>query len=117
MVVRDMGTLYSWLKTGGKAVLHNVAEERAMTCAQCPLNGRKGLLSYFTRPAAALIREQLERKNDLRLWTSVDPILGTCLACKCVMSLKVHSPADVILKHLKPKTKAKLWSECWILKL
>lgn len=112
-----MGTLLEWLRSGGRAVPHTVSHRRALTCAQCPLNQRGGIISFFTRRAAKLIQEQIERKHQLDLWTSVDPLLGVCKACRCVMELKVHTPSDLILKHLKPKTKAKLWDQCWIRKL
>lgn len=111
-----MGTLIDWLGSGG-GEHHDIAEGRGLVCAQCPLNRRGGVLQFFTRPAAALIQEQIERKNDLRLWTSVDALLGTCAACNCWMPLKVHAPADLITKHLKPKTRAKLHEDCWIRKL
>lgn len=110
-----MGTLYSWLKTGGKAVLHNVAEERAMTCAQCPKHRRGKLRDFFTRKAAKLIQEQIERKQEMDLWTSVDALLGTCSACGCVCQLLVHVPLDLKLKHLKDKTRKKLDQDCWVL--
>jgi hypothetical protein len=112
-----MGTLVSWLAAGGKSVDHFEAERRAIVCAQCPLNKRGGIISFFTRRAAKLIQEQIERKHDLMLWTSVDAILGVCKACRCVMELKVHTPSDLILDHLKPKTRAKLHEDCWIKKL
>jgi len=116
-VAVDMGTLLSWLKSGGEAVPHTVAQRRALICAQCPLNKRGGIISFFTRRAAKLIQEQIERKQRLELWTSVDALLGICKACRCVMELKVHTPPDVILANLKTKTRAKLDPDCWILKL
>lgn len=112
-----MGTLFAWLAHGSLPVAHREAECRALVCAVCPLNQREGLLAYFTRKAAKVIQKEIERKTSMDLWTTVDPILGVCKACRCVMELKVHTPPDFITEHLKPKTRSKLHKDCWILKL
>lgn len=109
-----MGTLVSWLADGAQPVSHREAERRALACAVCPLNQRGGLLAYFTRKAAKLIQKEIERKTSMDLWTTVDPILGTCKACTCALELKVHTPIEDVLL-MKPKTKAKLDPACWIL--
>lgn len=114
-----MGTLTAWLGSGGECVDIKEAERRAAICAVCPKNHRTEgwLLGLFTRPAIRGIRMQLERKCDMRLETSLDPLLGLCTACFCVLILKVWTPPEMILKHLKPKTKAKLHPDCWIHRL
>lgn len=112
-----MGTLVSWLAKGAIPVDHREAERRAEICAMCPLNQRSGLFTYFTIKAGKAIQKEIQRKTSLDLWTTLDPLLGVCKACRCVMELKVHTPADFITKHLKPKTRSKLHADCWILKL
>lgn len=113
---RIMGTLVSWLAKGAIPVEHREAERRAEICAMCPLNQRLGLFNYFTIKAGKAIQKEIERKTSMDLWTTLDPLLGVCRACRCVMELKVHVPIEAITSHMKPKTKAKLHPDCWILK-
>lgn len=112
-----MGTLVSWLADGAQPVEHREAELRAEVCATCPMNQRGGIFAYFTIKASKAIQREIERKTSMDLWTTLDPLLGVCKACRCVMELKVHVPSDCIVKHLKPKTRSKLHEACWILKL
>lgn len=120
-----MGVLTAWLGSGGEAVEHVEAERRAAICAQCRMNHRDEgwLLRLFALTAAKAIRAALSKKNDLKLETSMDPLLGVCLdwrnggGCRCILQLKVHTPGDIILKHMKEKTLRTLDPGCWILKL
>lgn len=110
-------TLIEWLGTGDEAVTLRVGECRALICVTCPLNRRGGVLNHFVPAFGKRILKQIELRNRMKLSTSVDPLLGLCEACHCWMPLKIWTPGHLILKHLKPKTRAKLDPSCWILKL
>jgi hypothetical protein len=108
-------TLVEWEISGGNLVEQSLAETRAKTCSTCPNNGSGDLSSWFTIPAAALIQKQLEARNNLKIQTNFDPLLGVCSACACPLRLKVHAPLDIILDKIRPEDKAKLVPQCWIL--
>lgn len=110
--------LFEWESSGAPPVAQNLAESRATICSTCPQN-KKGvsLSEWFTVPAADAIRKKLARLNDMKLTTSKDAGLNVCEACLCPLHLKLWCPGDLILKHMKPETKAELDPRCWILKL
>jgi hypothetical protein len=107
--------LEEWLGSGGKPESENVANSRAMVCAQCPKNGSGGLLRYFTEAASERIRRTLEIKNDMSLSTPFDEKIGVCEACLCPLKLKVWAPLDLVKKHLTPEAWEDLDPTCWIL--
>lgn len=109
-------TLLDWVGSGGKPVDQKIAEVRASICAGCEKNGKGGWEHYFTVPAAAAIKLQLEIRNDLKLATSYDDRLNVCEACLCPLRLKVFCPIEHINKEMDLATKEKLWSGCWILR-
>jgi len=115
-VSAGVGVLLDWLGNGGKAVEQSLADGRAEICSTCPKNGQGGILSYFTKPAADIIRTQMEIRGDLQLRTPHDEQLGVCEACMCPLKLKVHVELEHILKHTSEETKTKLDPRCWILK-
>jgi hypothetical protein len=114
-VAAGVGVLLEWLGSGAKPVDQSLAENRASICATCPKNGKGGLLSYFTKPAADLIRTQMEMRGNLQLRTSHDEQLGVCEACLCPLKLKAHVPIEHILAHTSEVTKTQLDPRCWIL--
>jgi len=115
-VSAGVGVLLDWLGNGGKAVEQSLADSRATICSTCPQNGQGGILSYFTKSAADIIRTQMEIRGDLQLRTPHDEQLGVCEACMCPLKLKVHVELEHILKHTSEETKTKLDPRCWILK-
>lgn len=109
--------LLEWEQSGRQAVSPEVSAPRAAICAKCPENVKgKSLADLFTVPAAAMILRRFERLEGLKLTTPNDDDLGTCRVCLCPLRLKVHTPADLILKRLKPGIRAELHPSCWILK-
>lgn len=103
-----------WLGEGLKPVSAELATKRAAVCAGCPANEPKDLTSFFTVPAAALIRQQIEIKNDMKCVTPYDDKLGICTACGCPMKTKVWTPLEHISKRLLPASREKLLPVCWI---
>jgi hypothetical protein len=103
-----------WLFSGAKPVAPTLANRRAATCVACPFNDDSALSDLFTEPAANVIRKAIEARSEFKLETPYDPLLGTCKACQCILTLKVHCPLDIILKHMKPEVKKKLAVGCWI---
>lgn len=110
-LLRFFRTMREWgLKRGFGRVAPEIAQERARVCKTCPMNttvkgctGCHGVVrwvgEYLTTEEAAI----------------GDGKLHNCGVCKCVLSLKVHLPADVI----KDSEKSDLVypSHCWVGKL
>jgi hypothetical protein len=115
-VAAGVALLMDWIGPSVKAVPHELAEQRAAICATCPLNGKGGLLEYFTSAAAEKIRTQLAIRTDLQLSTSFDSQLGTCTACMCFLPLKTHVPIEFVLKHTSDEVRTALDPRCWVLK-
>lgn len=115
-VAAGVSTIKEWDIEGGELVPQAQAEDRAKTCVPCPKNGSAILTDWFTVPAAELIKAQLEKRNEKKIRTANDPLLGTCTACACPLKLKVHTPLSVVLEKIRPDDKAQLDPNCWILK-
>jgi hypothetical protein len=107
-------TIIDWLGSGGQAVDSELSTKRAGICINCPQNGSPDLSQWFTVKASEAIQAALSRRNDLKLSTPHDMQLGVCAACLCPMRLKVHTPLEVIISHLKPEIQAQLDTNCWI---
>jgi hypothetical protein len=110
-------TLNEWLDSGEPAVAQEQSERRAATCTACPLNGQGDLSSWFTAPAAEMIRRQIERLEVRKLTTSHDAKLNVCNACLCPLKLKIHTPMKFIRKYLTPEVISDLrkGNACWII--
>ena len=111
-----VGLLLDWIGPTAKAVPAELAEQRAAICVACPLNGKGGVLDFFTAEAAKMIHTQLQMRTEMELKTSADDKLGICQACSCWLPLKVHVPMEFILAHTSEDTKTKLHESCWITK-
>lgn len=112
--------LMDWEESGLPPEPAEVSGARAAVCVTCPKNDREGFTKYFTGPIAENIRARLGRLHAMNLTTPVDAQLGTCSACICELKLKVHTPASLIVKHLKPEVRADLNQDnprCWQLDL
>lgn len=114
-VAAGVGVLLDWLGSGGKPVEQALAEHRATVCSTCPKNDGGNWTSYFTGPAAAKIKTQLEMKGDLQLKTSLDDKLTVCSACDCPLPLKVHTPLVHVLAHTSEEVKKRFDPRCWVL--
>lgn len=93
-----------------------LANDRALTCAVCPLNGRGNWTRFFTVPAQAMVRKLLGMVKDLGLQTDLDEELGICEPCGCPLKGKVWARTEHILKHIPAADKAALHPGCWITK-
>lgn len=111
-------TLNSWLDSGEPPVPQEQAEKRAATCVACPLNGSGDLTSWFTVPAAASVKRQLERIQQRNISTSLDDKLGVCSACLCPLKLKAQTPIKFIQPNLSAEVIAELrkGKDCWQIK-
>ena len=109
-----VGVMIDLFGSGLSPVSKELAEKRAKTCVECPLNNRASTLEkVFTLPAVLAISKKLEIVNGLELSTSQDSKLNICDACFCVLKLAVHIPIEQKLKDLTPEAKAKLVPNCW----
>ena len=113
-VVAGALTLAELFGPGRSPVKREIADGRASVCAQCPINQSGSLSSWFTEPAANLIRKTLAFLNDMNLKTSMDDQLHICAACDCPMKLKVWVPIEHIKKHITSKSMKLLHPTCWI---
>lgn len=106
--------LLEWEESGQPPVREDIAEHRASVCASCPRNGQGDYTRWFTVPISEMVRKRIQRLHAMKLATKFDERLGVCEACLCPLKLKVHTPLDIIHRHLRPEAKAKLWEQCWI---
>lgn len=109
-------TLNEWLDSGTAPVAQDVAEKRAAICAGCPKNVPGDFTAWFTIPAAAAIKKQLERVSERKLATAVSDRLNVCEICYCPMKLKVFTPVEFIRRHTRAETMAQLRAVpgCWV---
>lgn len=106
--------LLEWESSGIPPVGREKSTARALRCTQCAMNKKGDLLAFFTQPVADMFKRKFQRLHELKLNTPHDPALNVCEACLCPLKLKVHAPLVLILKHLKPEARARLWQHCWI---
>lgn len=111
-------TLNSWLDSGEPPVPAELSERRAATCVACPLNGSGDLTSWFTAPAAASIKRQMEKKQQRNISTTLDAKLGVCSACLCPLPLKCVTPMKFIQPNLSNEVINELRKgrNCWLIK-
>lgn len=109
-------TLDSWIDSGTPPVPQALSNSRAATCAACPKNGTGEWETWFTKPAAAAIKKQIERREGMKLKTTSDDKIKVCLTCLCPLALKVHTPVSFIKEHMRPELLAELVKVpgCWI---
>lgn len=108
--------LVDWLASGAEAVPSDLANKRAATCADCPLNEKGDLLRFFTLPVTEAIRKALNSRREMKLETPDDYRLGICSGCDCPLRLKIHMPIERVRSKLKPEIQARLDPRCWITK-
>ena len=109
-------TSNEWIDSGAPPAPRETSEFRALTCSQCPKNGKGDFTSWFTRPASEVIGKQIERINGMKLTTSFDTVLNVCEVCLCPLKVKVHTPTQFIKNHTTPEVLAELRTvpNCWI---
>lgn len=111
-------TLNEWLDSGEPPVPMEQAESRAATCIACHLNGSGDFTSWFTIPAAAAIKRQIERMHQREIKGSTDDRLGVCGACLCPLVLKTKTPIKFIKDKISDSTVDELrkGNDCWVIK-
>lgn len=105
-----------WEEAGYPAVDQSMADSRAKTCSECPLNGKGDFTKWFTVPAAEAIKRQVEKFNLRKLSTPHDGNLGVCEACSCPLRTKVFCPIEFVKKHTGEEilNDLKNGKNCWI---
>lgn len=120
--------LYAEWFGSSRPVAKEEAERRASICLSpdfkwmkdgkemtgCPRHVQGNIAQRFNAEAADEIMKIMGILKDMNLKTPHDDKLGICDACDCPMKAKVWSPVYLILKHLRPEAKARLWEKCWI---
>ena len=106
-------SINDWLKVNGESVSPELAEKRAATCVACPMNGTGDFSQWYTAPASAAVKRQLEQLQERKLTTTQDDKLQVCTGCLCPLKLVVHVPIEIKLKNMSPDTKRELHESCW----
>lgn len=114
-LVAGAKTLMEWDESGEPPVPPEQSLARAIVCSDCPKNEKGDFTTWFTVPAAELIRRRIEKAQQRNLTTPRDELLNLCSACHCPLKLKVHVPLSWITKRLAPEQRARLDPRCWIL--
>jgi len=96
----------------GKAVPHEVAEQRAATCLTCSKHVEKPWQEIITGRAAGYVRHQLELKHHLDLHVTREAELHTCDMCQCWLPLKTWLPIERARK-ITPDW-PQFPSNCWL---
>ena len=89
-----LNILKEWFGNGAIPVARELSQGRADVCLTCPFN-KPGF-----KPVEALaekIKQQAEKKNELKLSVVGETDLHTCDCCWCHLPLKVHVPFSTIL--------------------
>lgn len=109
-------TLSEWVESNEPPVPPELSTHRAIICSQCPKNEKGDWTSWFTTPAAELIKRLVEKAQTRKLETPRDDQLQCCTICYCPMKLKVHVGIEWIKKRMNPEEAGKLKavSNCWI---
>lgn len=111
-------TLNDWLDSQEPPVPTELSESRARTCVACPMNGQGDFTRFFTVPASASLKRQLERLHHRNISGSLDAQLGVCEACLCPLVIKTKTPMKFIRPQLSDSTLDELrqGKDCWVLK-
>lgn len=119
--------LKDWLGEGAVPIPTNQAQARADVCtkgfrdkdgnpAPCPFNtaGFKPIAAI-----AEIIRQQVEKKRELKLTVVGEDSLHTCDICWCHLPLKIHVPLKYIMENTPEPMLEKFRQDqpaCWIVK-
>lgn len=107
--------LVEWIRDEHEAVDKALANNRAAICANCPMNGKGDFTRWFTVPVSEAIRNEINRKESMRLTTDYDDKIEVCEACLCPLKLKVHMPIGRIRANITAEAHNQLYQGCWIL--
>jgi len=110
--------LAEWHENGFKPVDNSVAQNRSDICTgrisgnRCPKN--KNPAFRLPDAVAEIVKSQMEKKHGIKAVVQGEENLRICMACKCILSLKVHEPIELILSHTDSDTMKKFPYFCWI---
>ena len=102
-----------WIGLGLKPVAPEEAQRRADICAACPMNRDNGLWDTCKLGIATGARFAVEIKNELKLHVRNESNLHTCSVCNCILTLKIHVPAESIVRKMK-QLPEEFPEPCWI---
>lgn len=112
--IAGVSLLVDWLGDDLQPVDKQLADKRAAVCVSCPQNQSGDFWQRLDAKAANMIRTLISVSKDMKLQTTADESLHSCMACDCFIPLKIWTKLPHILKHTSPEVKAKLDPRCWI---
>jgi len=121
-VLTGIAIVKDWLGDGAIPVSTELSQSRADKCLHL---GKDGGACPFNRPGfkpteeiAAVIKDQVEKKNEMKLSVEGEESLLTCDLCFCHLPLKVHVPLETILNRTPSGMIAKFRQQqplCWLI--
>lgn len=105
--------LVEWLGDRAVPVPIAQAQARANVCRKCSQNKLGHSFLKLTADLVRAIAEQMNAKESLKLRVESEEELGTCQACGCVTTLKVHVPLATILANTDDETLNAMPAHCW----
>lgn len=107
--------MIDWWGDSLEAVPKELAESRASVCARCPKNQDGDFWQRIDAALAKKIKSVVAIKNDMKMETTFDSQLKTCVSCDCFNQLKVWTKISHIKAHMSDAVKNDLHETCWIL--
>ncbi len=114
--------LKDWLGNKAIPVESDIAENRSLACCfgdhgkPCPMNVEPNWWERVKDKIANTIRQQLQIKKNLDLWTAKEGDLSMCKICGCCLKLKIHVPIEYVRQHTTTKQFNEFPAWCWIRK-
>lgn len=110
------GVLMDWAESGQGPVDQATAEDRAKTCARCPLNQVDQFEEWLKMPLTLMLQQRIARISAMKLKTQTDAKLGLCNGLFAPCSILVHEPSEIAQKKVSKNPSVNLWDLCWIKK-
>lgn len=113
--LRDGGRIIkAWLGDSMAPVNPALADQRAITCLNCPLHDNGKWFDKITGELAEAILSLARFNNAMGLEAANESGLGTCKACLCHMATKIWIPIEHIRRNTSQSTLKELDAKCWI---
>jgi hypothetical protein len=110
-IVMGTRTIGAWLFSGRRRVEQQLAEERAVTCSECPQNQVVNCTACHGDLLAPVIENIVAGGT-----TKVGHLLNACMICGCAIKAKIWVPHDIIESNMPDTILKELPANCWVVK-